>query len=265
MRGWFFVSAKYIDNTINKCYTYTYDEVSNVTEEYIGGVLFKDYEYDNDNRLVKTTVTAGGMLGYNMFAYCSNNPIINWDPVGLSSNDIEIDENIGAIYYVNYDFLKKAGHASLFYKYDGKWYMIQLKSCDEDYGIALEVIVATLSTVLSQLNDNAIPLETFAIEQREYIGDFKDVMDRIPDTKNRYEIAFLLGDFSAIHTDSTPTNPGDVITSIHRYNLLQYNCNHYIKQQLQKCNNAEVTKRFGNCIVPRNTFKRLKNYYLTEL
>ena len=51
---------KSIDNTTNKCYTYTYDEVSNVTEEYIDGVLFKDYEYDNDNRLVKTTVNAGG-------------------------------------------------------------------------------------------------------------------------------------------------------------------------------------------------------------
>jgi len=55
-----------------------------------------------------------------MFAYCNNNPIANCDPTGMSSDDIEIGDDIGAIYYVNYDFLKNAGHALLLYKYDNQ-------------------------------------------------------------------------------------------------------------------------------------------------
>ena len=44
-----------IDKTVNKQYNYIYDAVGNVTEEKINGTTFKECEYDEHNRLIKTT------------------------------------------------------------------------------------------------------------------------------------------------------------------------------------------------------------------
>jgi len=139
--------------------------------------------------------------------------------------------------------------------------MVQLKSYDEFEGVIFEGLVA-VSTLLSPISSTLFPLWTYAFEQRECVGDIDQVKKRI---KSNSDIIPLPGDFSAIHTDSTPTTPGEVTTKVRPYHLLAYNCNHYIKQQLKKCNEKEVVKNFGNNIIPSKTIKKLKEYYSAEL
>ena len=51
--------VKVLDKITQKEYTYTYDGYENVTAEKVNGLAYKEYEYDGQNRLKKTTFHVG--------------------------------------------------------------------------------------------------------------------------------------------------------------------------------------------------------------
>ena len=51
--------VKVLDKITQKEYTYTYDGYENVTAEKVNGLAYKEYEYDGQNRLKKTTFHMG--------------------------------------------------------------------------------------------------------------------------------------------------------------------------------------------------------------
>ena len=51
--------VKVLDKITQKEYTYTYDGYENVTSEKVNGLAYKEYEYDGQNRLEKTTFHVG--------------------------------------------------------------------------------------------------------------------------------------------------------------------------------------------------------------
>ena len=168
----------------------------------------------------------GDLIGFNMYAYCSNNPVMYVD---YSGED--------AIFYWA-STLPIVGHAAVFIETSEGWYLIQYAP-----------------------ESGWKPLDATILI--EYIGSYNEVLDRI-NSREDSKYIYMCGDFgksysTACRYSETPNSNG----YDKKYNLLNNNCLHLVLDLLSKgsFDNPKVKNFINNYsgFIPIHFFDQLSS------
>ena len=202
----------------------------------------------------------GDILGFNMFAYCGNEPEMHSDKRGQNKKALGFDSITvipGAIVFVDYDALPIVGHASLFYRVDGTWYLTQFygdeKSLKQGISQSYFYYNKALAEYLSLDWSNAIRDfsrigETTAYIDIEEIGDYSKVKERMM-SKQNYDYVNLYGNYSYVKEYA------ERMMGPHVYNLFNNNCAHYVEYLLLKSSATQIKSRE---MIPKKMIEALK-------
>ena len=229
------------------------------TIAYVNPILYRGYYYDRETSLyylhtryydpavgrflnTDTYTTTGGFLGYNMYAYCENNPIIMVDKEG---NDavIVIDYNIST-------GLPFFGHIYLYIQDSSeKWYFTEF------YG------VLSMYTNSCYLNQSAVSvIYTFTPVVNYRLADKEDLFAIDGHIASGTDQIYLPGDYSAAAQKAKDYKDN----GFGYYGFVFHNCLDYVRSLLSECGEEtegyQVAKEYNRTRVPSLFFGRAASY-----
>jgi RHS repeat-associated protein len=188
--------------------------------------------------------TGNGLLGFNMYVYCDNNPITKIDPTGYD-----------AMIVVDYNFstgIPIVGHTFLFIQdSDGKWYRS-------------EVAGSVKKTIKNYLEGDFTPVS--------YCLFYEVTQEEVDSYRNKkgfwnalgvitglggYETEYLSGDYSACIEPAYNKK-----TDNYNYNLITNNCGTHVKDILKNGPHKSIEAACYNYLsftpIPRNYLLRYR-------
>ena len=189
--------------------------------------------------------TGNGLLGFNMYAYCDNNPISKIDPLGYD-----------AMIVINYNIpsgVPVVGHTFLFIQdSDGTWYKSEVggnvKETLKNYlqGDFTTVSICSFEKVTQEIVD----------EYRNKKGFWNNLGALMG--LCGYDTEYLVGDYSACKKPAE-----DKVTNNYDYNLFTNNCGTHVRDILKygphESINASCYNNFLSFTpIPRNYFWRYR-------
>ena len=173
--------------------------------------------------------TGQGILGYNMFAYCNNNPVTFSDPNGTDAIILYDDDSWTHI-------------GALIEDENGSWWHFYWGTNTNSIGSALSII-GTKPVTWCELYEGGISLNS--INEDMHYGASYDAQK------------YLVGDFSSTIDDFKNLDGS--------YNLISNNCSHVTLSTLAKADTShtDLLNEASKKIVPRNAFKIINTYQPT--
>jgi RHS repeat-associated protein len=168
----------------------------------------------------------GDLVGYNLYVYCSNNPISYVDYSGEDAIYASDKESV---------LLRSAGHAVVFFQgEDGKWYKTQFASDTWDK------------------SDAIVTTEEMDFESIKKFLEGKYV-----------DYVYLQGDFTKAAVISNLVANGQYDNRFDgKYHLVKNNCTRYVQTML-RCGPYAIRQNLGNWdyIIPQNLYNYLSDLY----